>query len=138
MGLTTSYPLDEPHLRVLRSVCELCAQVTDVPLYLRGMVERAGEPLRAACVALSTPSASAQLVRDLLGACGVDIVKTWDHDMRMGGGGCWVMVDIAKESVLYAVPLAHIPALILVLLDALAKTESRKEAALKALREARR
>lgn len=68
----STFPLDEPHLAALRSLCELCGQVLDVPLYLQGMVKLANEPLRSAAEALSSPVPAASLVRDLLVRAGVD------------------------------------------------------------------
>lgn len=127
-----TYPLDETHLAALREVCAACEAHGRIALLSAAVASSAHQ---AAADALSSPSASAHLVRDLLGACEVDAlheVEPWQGSTRIS-----IAVKAPGLSVVSFAPSA-IPALILALLDALALPEGRKEAALDALREAGR
>lgn len=146
-----NYPLDEPHLAALRwAATFLWADPEAAGEWLAKDNNPAHATLNDALRALSATFSAAQLVRDLLGACGADAwrVDTPDDWHHIVGQHDEYFVAVERDAVVvdgsvksierieYAA--VQIAALILALLDALALPEGRKEAALKALREAGR
>jgi hypothetical protein len=67
------------HQEALRALCALCAEVSDVPLYLDGMAAIAGDPLKTAARTLATPSLAAEALRGLLKWMGVPIAPFEDQ-----------------------------------------------------------
>lgn len=149
----STFPLDEPHIAALRWAATAlrdepakAARLLEAIHGFKGLVTKL-IPENEAMLALSSPSSAAQLVRDLLGACGLFLLPV-DEGVAIQYPA--VRVDVDADSFDYIawtapktpwhiqrmLPHEAIPALILALLDALALPEGRKEAALKALREA--
>lgn len=138
-----TFPLDEPHLAALRWACSIHFEIREHAWREYSLGCLALDPAEVdALQIISSPSASAQLVRDLLGACGCEADTDWADaypEILIGfndtEGISW---DVLHSGDRGATPTPDIPALIIALLDALAKTEGRAEAALKALWEAGR